>query len=183
MVHSNTELLTDYWRARVPAFGCPPRAAVDPTEFLPLLPQVFILGREAPGRYHFRLVGGLVADLHGGDLKGADFLALWQSPDRASLASAMEGAARRAHPLTVAAQGRAPGGELPLEVLLAPLAGSEGGVTRYLGLYQPLVPIALQLGRPLRQLILGRIGLAAGADLPPEAPRLRLAALDGRRIA
>ena len=49
MVHSNTELLTDYWRMRVPAFGCPPRSSVDPTHFIDLLPQVFILGRAAAG--------------------------------------------------------------------------------------------------------------------------------------
>lgn len=184
MVHSNTELLTDYWRARVPAFGSPLRSAVDPTHFIDLLPQVFILGRAAAGRYSFRLVGGLLADLHGRDLRDEDFTGLWMSPDRASLQSAMEGAIRRSHPLVLQARGRAHGGEtLELELLLAPLTGASGAVDRFIGLYQPLASLARLQGQPIDQLSLGRIGAATGADVIVEAPRLRLAAVDGRRIA
>lgn len=184
MVHSNTELLTDYWRARVPTFGCPPRASVDPTHFIDLLPQVFILGRAAAGRYGFRLVGGLVADLHGRDVRDEDFVGLWAGPDRASLQSAMEGAIRRRHPLVVTARGRAHGGgEVELEMLLAPLAGASGAADRFLGLYQPLSPLARLQGQAIDSLSLARIGVTAGGVLSAEAPRLRLAALDGRLIA
>jgi hypothetical protein len=179
MVHPNTESLTEYWRVRAPAFGCPPRTSVDPTEFLQFLPQVFILGRTAPGRYPFRLVGGLVADLHGREVRAEDFLGHWASEDRAPLQSAMEGAARRAHPLIVEAEL----GSLPLEVLLAPLAGPEGAPTRFLGLYQPLaggLALVTRTGGPLR---VRRLGITAGGQIVADAPRLRLAALDGRRIA
>lgn len=184
MVHSNTELLTDYWRARVPAFGCPPRSSVDPTHFLDLLPQVFILGRAASGRYSFRLVGGLVADLHGRDLRDDDFTGLWASSDRAPLQSAMEGAIRRRSPLVLQARGRVQGGEtIELELLLAPLTGASGQVDRFIGLYQPLSTLARLQGQPLDHLSLGRIGVSTGADVIIDAPRLRLAAVDGRRIA
>ena len=185
MVHSNTELLTDYWRARVPTFGCPSRASVDPTHFIDLLPQVFILGRAAAGRYSFRLVGALLADLHGRDLREEDFTGLWAASERASLQSAMEGSIRRRHPLILTARGHAYGGEtIELEVMLAPLTGASGTVDRFIGLYQPLTPLTRLQGQSLAQLSLGRIGLTAGAGLPmSEAPRLRLAALDGRLIA
>jgi hypothetical protein len=184
MVHSNTELLTDYWRARIPAVGCPARASVDPTHFLDLLPQVFILGRAELGRYGFRLVGDQVSALHGRNLRGEDFGGLWSVADRPSLQSAMEGAVRRRHPLVLTAFGRTQSGsEIELEILLAPLAGSSGAVDRYLGLFQPLTPLARLDEEPLYQLSLGRIGLSAGADMGLEAPRLRLASLDGRRIA
>jgi len=184
MAHLNTELLTDYWRARLPAFGSPPRSSIDPTQFVNLLPQVFILGRLGAGQYAFRLVGGLLADLHDRGLQGADFLSLWQSPDRASLKSAMEGAARRSHPLIVNARGHSLDGErIELEVLLAPVSGQGGGVDRFLGLYQPLSRLT---GQTVQQLAIQRIGATgpAGVREPMiEAPRLRLAALDGRRIA
>jgi hypothetical protein len=179
MVHPNTESLTAYWRARLPAFGCPSRAEIDPTEFLELLPQVFILGRTGPGRYPFRLVGGLVADLHDRDLRNDDFLGLWALEDRAPLQSAMEGAGRRAHPLVIEVEF----GPLPLEVLLAPLAGPDGAPTRFLGLYQPLAAGLALAARPKTPLRVRRLGLTAGGTIVAEAPRLRLAAVDGRRIA
>ena len=186
MVHLNTELLTDYWRARRPAFGSPPRSSIDPTQFVGLLPQVFILGRAMAGRYAFRLVGGLVADLHGRSLQGSEFLPLWSAPDRASLKSAMEGAARRNHPLVVHAHGRtAEGLDAELEILLTPIAGFEGAVDRFLGLYQPLTPLARLKGQSLESLAVRRMATGGDRDrdVPMEAPRLRLAALDGRRIA
>lgn len=184
MVHSNTEWLTDYWRARLPAFGCPPRAAVDPTDFIELLPQVFILGRAAPGRYSFRLVGGLLADLHGRDLREEDFLSQWAPLDRPFMQSAMEGAARRADPLVVESQGcTADGAAADMEMLLAPMTGAGGGVDRFLGLYQPLTPLARLSGQPLLQLSARRIGVTGGREIVADAPRLRLASLDGRRIA
>jgi hypothetical protein len=74
-------------------------------------------------------------------------------------------------------------GSLPLEVLLAPLAGPEGAPTRFLGLYQPLaggLALVTRTGGPLR---VRRLGITAGGQIVADAPRLRLAALDGRRIA
>ncbi len=187
MAHLNTELLTDYWRERLPPLGSPPRSSIDPTEFVGLLPQVFIIGRAAPGRYAFRLVGGLLSDLHGRSLRGEAFLPLWAILDRPSLQSAMEGAVRRSQPLVIQAQGHTVQGPGPeLEILLAPIAGAGGGVDRFLGHYQCLSPLAGLMGRTLTELSVRRIG--AGGDSRrgepmAEAPRLRLASLDGRRIA
>ena len=53
----------------------PRRASVDPMDFPQLLPQVFMLGRKAPGDYVFRLAGGFVTELHGLDLRGVDVTA------------------------------------------------------------------------------------------------------------
>ncbi len=187
MVHKNTELLTNYWRARIPPVGCPPRSSIDPTQFLDLLPQVFILGRPGAGHFGFRLVGGLLADLHGPGLQGADFLGLWMSPDRASLKSAMEGAARRGHPLIVHCKGRSLAGHtVEIEMLLAPLTGNTGQVDRFLGLYQPTSSLSRLMGAQVDQLADQRIGLTGDSGMEAalvEAPRLRLAAMDGRLIA
>ncbi len=77
MLHSNTERLIDYWRQRKRGDLCPARHAIDPGELSLLLPQVFILGRTAPGRCVFRLAGGLVTDIHGRDMRHVDVLSLW----------------------------------------------------------------------------------------------------------
>ena len=60
MAHSSTELLIDYWRQRILSGRAPARASINPMDFPTLLPQVFMLGRKAPGDYGFRLVGGFV---------------------------------------------------------------------------------------------------------------------------
>lgn len=185
MVHSNTELLTDYWRRRLPSFGSPPRSSIDPGDFADLLPQIFMLGRIAPGRYALRLVGAMVEQLHDRSLRREDFLSLWSPADRASLQSAIEGAGRRSHPLVVLARGRtAEGHSIDLEVMMAPIAGAAGEVDRFLGLYQPLTAAAALRGGLSEPLLVRQIGLVGDAgEAMAEAPRLRLAAMDGRRIA
>src|ERR1700722_10344895 len=103
MFHSNTEQLIDYWREVKGAAAVAMRSSINPTEFAHLLPQVFMLGRKGSGQYHFRLAGGFIADLHGRDLRGEDFLRIWRSQDRAALQLALESARRRAHPLVIEA--------------------------------------------------------------------------------
>ena len=99
MAHSSTELLIDYWQARFSGGQAPTRASINPVDFPTLLPQVFILGRHAPGEYSFRLVGGLVGDLHGRDLRGVGFASLWAQSARLTLQTEMERIRRRPAPI------------------------------------------------------------------------------------
>jgi hypothetical protein len=182
MFHSNTELLIDYWRERKGSLKAPSRASINPAEFASLLPQVFILGRQRPGQYGFRLVGGLVDDLHGGGLHAADPLRLWAPAYRTSLQLALEAVRRQPEPLVIAAEGRSVGAEtVGLEILLAPLTGPDGDIDRLIGLYQPLTPVAALKGRPIETLTIRNITAAGSAGA--EFPRLKLAAVDGRQIA
>ncbi|HKT53728.1 MAG TPA: PAS domain-containing protein [Caulobacteraceae bacterium] len=181
MFHSNTELLIDYWRTRKENASAPLRAAINPAEFPTLLPQVFILGRRRPGDYHFRLVGGLIEDLHGGSLNGMDPLRLWSGEHHTALQLALEALRRTSEPLVIDAEAGAPLGGLRLEVLLAPMRDATGAPDRVLGLYQPLSSVAALMGQKISTLFMRSIatGDAARADFP----RLRLAAADGRRLA
>ena len=181
MFHSNTEQLIDYWRARKRGRLSPARAAIEPADFTELLSQVFILGRRAAGQHLFRLAGGLVTDLHRRDLRQQDFLALWAPADRPRLATAMETARRTAEPMVAIAEARA-GQDLTarLEILLAPLMADGSAPDRLLGLYQPISPLAALKAQPVMELGIIRL---AGSDHAETFPRLRLAAIDGRRIA
>ena len=76
MFHPSTERLIDYWRDKKGESALPRRADINPGDFLELLPQVFVLGREG-GKLPFRLAGGFVSDLHARDLRGQDALSLW----------------------------------------------------------------------------------------------------------
>lgn len=179
MFHPNTERLIDYWRSCKGAGFLPARTAVDPGAFADLLPQVFMLGRVGPGVYPVRLSGGFVADLHGRELRGEQALPLWARPDRPLIQSALELARRSPEPIVVSAEVRTrDGAAVPMEVMLAPLTGKTGEADRYLGLYQPTAMIHQLDGRPVSELAVRSI---AGAI--DETPRLRLAAVYGRRIA
>jgi hypothetical protein len=182
MFHSNTEQLISYWRARRGAGAAPARAGVNPADFANLAPQVFMLGRQAPGRFHFRLVGGFIADLHGRDLREAELLPLFEADDRTALQLALEALRRRPQPMVVDCEARTGAGQiLRLEIMIAPLIGPDGVVDRFFGLYQPTSPVAALMGQRVHGLTVRTINIAdpAAAALP----RLRLASVEGRRIA
>jgi len=187
MSHSNTERLTDYWRRRRGTGLVPLRSSVDPCDFADLLPQVFILGRHAVGRYGFRLSGGLLEDLHGYDLRRAEFISQWTNVDRPNLQAAMESALRRGHAIVVESKGHTVEGfSARLEILLAPMISNTGQVDRFLGLYQPVSPLQRLCGRPIERLSVERVlSLTQSPDAVQAHPfpRLRLAAIDGRQIA
>ena len=179
MLHSNTELLIDYWRERKREGLSPLRNAIEPAELSGLLPQVFILGRTDPGRWAFRLAGGLVTELHGRDLRQLNVQALWDEADRPRLAAAMEACRRSAEPFVAVAEARSARGVAPVELTFAPLVAETAPSDRIIGLYQPLESLEQLRGQPA-DLRLRHIATAAERGSPP---RLRLAAVDGRRIA
>jgi hypothetical protein len=180
MAHPNTERLTEYWRARAGHRPAPTRADIDPMSFVDILPQTLIVGRREAGDLPFRLVGGLIAQLHRRDLRGVNLLSLFAAGDRAALRLATEQIHRRPEPLTIEGQIRAEGvgGPVGLEMVLLPLVGATGEIDRFLGLYQPLGMTARLMGRTVTELKVSNLSRSG-----EEGPRLRLAALDGRRIA
>jgi hypothetical protein len=172
--------LIDYWRARIRDGQAPTRASINPVDFPTLLPQVFILGRHAPGDYRFRLVGGLLGDLHGRDLRGVDFSSLWAQRARLPLQTEMERLHRRPAALRLAARMEAGAQTLDLEIAVMPLANAAGEVDRFLGAYQPRQPVARLRGQNADRLQL--LSLTGAAEAEPQ-PHLRLAAVAGRRIS
>ncbi|MDR3507670.1 MAG: PAS domain-containing protein [Caulobacteraceae bacterium] len=184
MFHSNTEQLIDYWQRRRIGPMAPARASIDPADFTRFLPQIFILGRRGFGDYGFRLVGGYVADLHGRDLRDENILNLWEPEDRAPLQMALETIRRRAEPLVISCDAWPEFGlAMRLEMMLAPLTGMSGDVDRMLGLYQPTVPSTVLMGQAAKTLSIRQILTGGGVGEAEELPRLRLAAVNGRRIA
>lgn len=181
MFHSSTTALLSYWRTLKGEARAPSRAAVDPAEFRRVLSQVFILGRCGPGDYRFRLAGGLLGELHGANLRGQPFLPLWGDDDRLQIGLALETLRKNAEPVVVTVVAEAGPHMMRMEILLTPLANPAGEIDRVLGLYQPLSPVAQLRDRPIQRLIVSRIAKALDAA-NEDAPRLRLAAVEGRLV-
>jgi hypothetical protein len=175
MVHSSTELLIDYWRSRRGGRPSPLRADIDPTGFAPLAPRAFVAVREIAD-IRFRLAGEAVIELARRPLAGASMLALWRPEHRGRVAALASAALIAGEPVVIEGVcGPGPGLELRLEMLLAPLVGPEGVADRFVGLCQPLD------GARVAPMV--ELSIAAVNGHAAERSHLRLAALDGRRIA
>jgi hypothetical protein len=178
MFHSNTELLIDYWRGRRGERTVPARADIDPSGFPRLAPAVFIAAREG-GDVRVRLAGEAMIEWHGRRLAGESLTGFWRRDHRGRLTALLGAALAAGQPLVVTAASVTEEA-LParLEILFAPLTGPGGVADRFLGLYQPVS--RMSLGR-LGELVIAAVNGAPTADTA--LPALRLAALDGRRIA
>jgi hypothetical protein len=181
MFHSNTTRMIDYWRSLRGADPAPPRANIDPVQFSDVITQTFMIGR-VRGAYPFRLAGSLLEDVHHRGLLGSDFMALWAMGDRPKIQAAIESALGRGEPLLAVALGRSREGfEARLEILLAPVMSPSGAVDRMLGLYQAISPLFRLQNQPIERLFLQDVAFAASGLATPTP--LRIAAIDGRRIA
>ena len=179
--HSNTERLIDYWRSRGGEGRLPTRMAVNPADFSDLIAQVFILGRVGTGIYPIRLAGAFLGELHQRDLRQQNALSLFRERDKLEIKAALEAARRRPEPVVTTVEVPTEGPSINMEVLFAPLATAEGSPERYLGLYQPLNMVSRLRGLPAQEFAVRSIRAMGPAN--EESPRLRLATLDGRRIA
>lgn len=178
MFHPGTSRLIGYWSALARG-GAPARADFDVVEVAELMPRLFVLERGSEPR--FRLVGEFVADLHGRRLKGRDALALFTDPARPLARRSILQAVREATPVVILGAGRsAEAREVALEITVAPLLSRTGAPDRLVGLCQPTSPVAALHGEPVAEIA---VRMAVAAEPRPDRARLRLAAVDGRRMA
>ena len=175
MFHSGTQKLIDVWSTLPDARRIPMRAALDPVGLGRLLPQTFLADR-GERNMPLRLAGGWVESLHGGALKGADWLSLWRAESRPLVEASMVQAYREARPVVMAAG--AGGLVATIEIVIAPMRGPDGHADRLLGLYQ-WTDAADRTAEDVGPLA-ARMAIGVG---PVGRAPLTLAAIDGRRIA
>lgn len=178
MFHPGTQKLIGYWSSLTDG-RAPARADFDVCEVGDLLPRLFVLERDEA--LTFRLAGELLRDLHGRRIKGSAFPDLFSPPARPLARRSVLQAVREGSPVVLVGMGRtAHAREAALELTVAPLLSPAGVPDRLIGLLQPTSPLAPLLGDPVVEIALR---MAVTADPAPDRPRLRLAAIDGRRIA
>jgi hypothetical protein len=177
--HPGTTRLIAGWNA-LDAGRTPPRARFDPLETADLLPQMFLLAREGD-RLAFRIAGEALRDLFARPLRGSDIFALFSPPARPLARRTALQAVRDGRPMVLISSGRTDAGaQVPLEIVLAPMLGADGTADRLIGLVQPTASLTLLEGRPIHEVA---VRMAATAGTAPARPQLRLAAVDGQRIA
>jgi hypothetical protein len=180
--HSNTQRLIDHWSGlRTP--GCAPaRADFDPSAIANLLPQTFMLSRAAG--LPFRLAGALIEDLHGRSLKGGNFMDLWSADSRAAIRDAVVSAMRGCEPVILYAEARTGSDRRAgLELFVAPLTGEGARIDRLVGLCQPISTLVRLHGDTVVELGHRLTIYAGSSEGGAPGSHLKLAAVDGRRIA
>jgi hypothetical protein len=125
MKHSTTRALYAYWDKQRADAQAPDRRAMEPGPIRHLIGDTFVLACDRGARFPVRVVGTRVCALVGRDLKGQDFLDLWNASGRREIEdligiSTSEGLA------TVAGVTAQTDTQLPvyLELLLLPFAPS-----------------------------------------------------------
>lgn len=82
MKHPATRELFDYWDALRGAETAPSRDALSPEPIRHLIGDMFLLSSERGEFYPIRVIGTRICALAGRDIKGQDFLSLWDAQSR-----------------------------------------------------------------------------------------------------
>lgn len=171
MFHANTLSFVEWWRSLPQGRWAPVRADVDPAQLASSLPQVFILNE----RFVFRLAGGEVCALLGGEQRGLS----WTAPfaiDQQTAAVALCRQALVGEPVIADLTGASARGEAGrLQVAMAPLTSAPNGRA------DRLIGHVHVFGRPEAPLRTLRVQQAY-PSAPANESRPRLITLSGRRV-
>jgi len=177
MNHETSKRLFNYWNTIRGERIAPRRFDVEPGRLGNILPDTFILERNASGAFVYRLAGTRLCEGMGTDLKGRDFLEAVNAADRATLEPQLGAVvAKGAVLLQVLEIETSCGGLGLVEVLLLPLTHSREAIERFLGCI-----VWLDAPPPLREhsIVAKRlkshklIWPAGGPIDPPEKPAYR----------
>ena len=142
MKHATSRELYDYWNRIRGREAAPERSAIEPGEIRRILPDTFILEVVDRNRYLFRLAGTRICAAYCREIKGSDFLDLWEATDRQAMATLAAAVSSDAAAAVLTLEGRtARGHELAAELLLLPLR--HGGLA-----YDRIIGSCAVLDRP-----------------------------------
>jgi hypothetical protein len=141
MKHLSSRQVFEYWNERRGHRIAPERGDIEPGPIRHALGDTFILGQDAEGTYRFRLSGTRTCALFCRELKGADFIDLWDEAERPAMVERVEATAEECAGFIAGVTGsNAAGALIELEVLLLPLKHRDPAQTRLLGVLAPFVP-------------------------------------------
>lgn len=130
--------LFQYWNRLRGSRPAPRRTEVEPADIKALLGDTFILENDLRGEAVFRLAGTRLCATYGRELKGFAFSSLWRDRDRRMIARLVRNVLTEQSVLVVCYEAISRGGrQIPIELLLLPLAGGEES-RRALGVATPV---------------------------------------------
>jgi hypothetical protein len=82
MQQTTSRLLYNYWNSVRQNQPAPQRFDIEPMKIAPLLPETFILECGGTLGFRFRLAGTRICEQFGREMRGVDFLDMWEPQDR-----------------------------------------------------------------------------------------------------
>ncbi|HLY07388.1 MAG TPA: PAS domain-containing protein [Rhizomicrobium sp.] len=137
MKHRNSHLLVGYWSRIRRGRRAPDQSDIDPRAIKRMLSQVFILEAHDAACPAYRLAGTVLCDRFGQELRGTNFLSIWEARARDTLALLLEQSLATSVPVCFSAVGETVRcTTIETETVLAPLAFGSGTPQRFLGITQ-----------------------------------------------
>ena len=187
MKHRNSHLLVGYWSRIRRDRRVPDQTDIDPRAIKRMLSNVFILDARDVTFPVYRLAGTALCERFALELKGINFLTLWEARAKETLGLLLGQSLAGSMPICLSAMGEtAQRTMIEMETVMAPLGFRSTGPQRFLGMTQFLGdcsqlgswPIALQRLMGSKMI---RESDPAGMDLdPPPPPSFESRAAKGR---
>ncbi|WP_163272627.1 PAS domain-containing protein [Chelativorans alearense] len=131
--------LFQYWNRLRGNRPAPRRSEIEPADIKALLPDTFILERDARATPVFRLAGTRLCATYGKELKGYSFVSLWSERDQPAVDRLVRHALDEKAVALIAFEGLSRDGRInSFELIVLPLEGGRQSV-RALGAVQPLM--------------------------------------------
>ena len=147
MRQTAAKAIFSYWQSIAPDSGAPARGDIEPRALKSHLPDIFMLERLDRAVFAFRLAGTRLCARYGRELRDHDFVRLWPTTQQGVVLEALNRCLQSAQPITMTGYASLlNGASVPLEVLLLPIADTEGKITRVLGALLPVNDLALRDG-------------------------------------
>jgi len=138
MKHAATRMLFSYWDALRGERAAPERGEIEPGEIRHVLADTFILEILEDRRCEFRLAGTRICALFGRELKGAEFVSIWNEEARDEARRNVEIVTLETAGVVAGLVGRTPNdASLDLELILLPLRHRSKTHSRVLGALSP----------------------------------------------
>jgi hypothetical protein len=137
MKHRNSHLLIGYWSRSRRGRALPDQVDIDPRAIKRMLPHVFILEARDVANPVYRLAGTNLCDRFGRELRGINFLSLWEARARDTLVLLLGQSLTAKLPLCLSTMGEtAQNAMMEMETVLAPLTFGSARPQRFLGITQ-----------------------------------------------
>lgn len=176
MKHRNSHLLIGYWSRTRRERNVPDQSDIDPRAIKRMLANVFILEAQDTAHPVYRLAGTALCDRFGQELRGTNFLSLWEARARDALVLLLSQSLAASLPICLSSIGEtAQCAMIEIETMLAPLTfGSRApqrflGITQFLGDLYQLGGASIALQRLMGSNLI-REGDPVRADIDPPTP-------------
>ncbi|WP_310619358.1 PAS domain-containing protein [Flexibacterium corallicola] len=139
MKHGSTCQLFDYWNELRGQRKTPERGDIQPSAIKALLRDTFILEMRNADSYRYRLAGTRLCSLFCKELRGREFLNMWNGEDTHTISASLQSVTKKRVPAFLEITSKTDNGQIVnLEMLLLPLTVRGEGCTRILGCIIPI---------------------------------------------